>query len=107
MKKILLGLGALIAGLVIGLSMQPSVAEVKASAPLSCDSWKIAICHKSGGSGNYTANCVDKNGLNGHGDHSGDIIPSFSNSPGHWSSYSGKNWNATGQAIKQYGITAV
>lgn len=37
---------------------------------------KVTICHATGSESNpYTTITVDANGLNGHGDHSGDIIP--------------------------------
>jgi hypothetical protein len=37
---------------------------------------KITICHATGSSTNpYVVITIDRNGLNGHGDHAGDIIP--------------------------------
>jgi hypothetical protein len=67
---------------------------------------KIEICHATAsGSNPYTSPEVSKSSIitndpNGHGPHSGDIIPAFDyvkqGVPGH---YAGKNWDAYGQAV--------
>lgn len=95
MKKIIMLLvPIIIIGFMIGW-ISNSV-NVLAVAPTCSDLNKIAICHKAGGSGNYTSNCVDKSGLNGHDDHDNDIIPPYQKSG---PDYPGKNWNTTGQGI--------
>lgn len=67
---------------------------------------KIEICHATGSTSNpYTSpevavDSIITNDPNGHGTHSGDIIPPFTyvkqGVPG---SYPGKNWDAYGQAV--------
>ena len=73
---------------------------VSAAGPMG---HRIAICHATGSESNpYTQITVDKDGLNGHGEDSADIIPPFdgSNQGQHtYPAYPGLNWTESGQAI--------
>lgn len=64
---------------------------------------KVNICHATSSSSNpYTSNSVSINSVskcldaNGHGNHTGDIIPSYTTAN---CFYPGKNWDVAGQAI--------
>lgn len=63
---------------------------------------KIEICHATGSAKNpFVRISISVNGLNGHGDHSGDIIPPNTFLPG------GLNFDATGQATFRNGCVPV
>ena len=64
---------------------------------------KIIICHAGSGSnsGHFTANSVAVPSLNGHDEHSKDIIP-----PNDGMDY-GQNWDAVGQAIHANGCVVL
>lgn len=66
------------------------------------DQEKVEICHATGSASNpYVRITISVNGLNGHGDHEGDIIPPNSFLP------AGLNFDAAGQATYNNGCVAV
>jgi hypothetical protein len=91
---------------VLSTNLLPVYASALTAPSTDTQTQKVDICHSAGQSGNYTINEIDTSavdefnntGKNGHGDHSADIIPPFVSSPD-GVVFSGKNWDATGQAI--------
>ena len=62
--------------------------------PTPTETAKVDICHATGSESNpFVTNTVSVYGLDGHGDHPGDIIPPIADP-----SYAGQNWDAAGQA---------
>jgi hypothetical protein len=59
----------------------------------------INICHSLPNGGYNTLSLSKSGNLNGHNNHSTDIIPSFDYNDHGSHHYPGKNWNTTGQAI--------
>lgn len=79
-------------------SGSPSPTETSGS-PTPTETRQVDICHATGsGSNPFITNTVSVYGLDGHGDHPGDIIPPIADPP-----YPGQNWDAAGQAAWQNG----
>lgn len=93
-------LGASLLSLAVGGLALVTVSTASAEAN------KVTLCHATGSEDNpYVSVTVDDNAvLNGHGDHSGDIIPAFDYNGG---SYGGKNLGGDGSAILANGCQAV
>lgn len=82
---------------IVGL-LSLSGAPIAAAAPAE----KIDICHATGSASNpFVSISISVNGLNGHAEHSGDIIPPNSSLP------AGLNFDATGKATFENGCVPV
>ena len=62
--------------IIVSYDISPVPASGCPAVPVSINDGKIAICHATGSQSNpYDLITVSVNGLNGHGDHEGDVFP--------------------------------